>query len=44
VERWIEEVEGRGDKISRLLELDAAAGASTDDVLRQDPEMEEALL
>lgn len=35
-------MEGRGDKLSRLLELDAAA--STNDVLRQDPEMEEALL
>lgn len=44
MERWIEEVEGRGDKLSCVLELDDAAGASTDDVLRQDPEMEEALL
>lgn len=42
----MEVVEGRGDELSRLLELDAAAAAaaSDDDGLRLDPKMEEALL
>lgn len=40
----MEVVVGRGDELSRLLELDAAAGASDDDGLRLDPKMEEALL
>lgn len=40
----MEVVQGRGDKLSRLLELDDAEAASVDDGLRQDPEMEEALL
>lgn len=42
----MEVVEGRGDELSRLLELDATAAvaASDDDGLRLDPKMEEALL
>lgn len=40
----MEEVEGRGEGLSRLLELDATAAASAgDDGLTQDPEMEALL-
>lgn len=38
----MEEVEGRGDSLSCLLELDATAAASAGD-LTQDPEMEALL-